>query len=199
MPVPVAARSKAVVYGRSPTAIVGSNSSGSMDICLLCVCLCCQVEVSATSWSLVQRSPTDCGASLCVIKKPRELGGHSPRWAAVPEKIINEINNDICQIVAKVTGKYAGLYVAGYNTAFFVTTFICHYSTHQTGRTDTSRRSVLAPFWPMNIATALPYWYLKIRFSHWQALVRYFTSFRTKQHDQYQQIIWYRTGNYKSD
>jgi len=29
--------------------------------------VCCQVEVSATSWSLVQRSPSDCGASLCVI------------------------------------------------------------------------------------------------------------------------------------
>jgi len=29
--------------------------------------VCCQVEVSATSWSLIQRSPTDCGASLCVI------------------------------------------------------------------------------------------------------------------------------------
>ena len=29
--------------------------------------LCCQVEVFATSWSLVQRSPTDCGVSLCVI------------------------------------------------------------------------------------------------------------------------------------
>jgi hypothetical protein len=29
--------------------------------------VCCQVEVSTTSWSLVQRSPTDCGASLCVI------------------------------------------------------------------------------------------------------------------------------------
>jgi len=29
--------------------------------------VCCQVEVSATSWSLVQTSPTDCGASLCVI------------------------------------------------------------------------------------------------------------------------------------
>jgi len=27
--------------------------------------VCCQVEVSATSWS--QRSPTDYGASLCVI------------------------------------------------------------------------------------------------------------------------------------
>jgi hypothetical protein len=30
--------------------------------------------------------PTDCGASLCVITKPRERRGHSPRWAAVPEK-----------------------------------------------------------------------------------------------------------------
>jgi len=29
--------------------------------------VCCQVEISAMSWSLVQRSPTDCGASLCVI------------------------------------------------------------------------------------------------------------------------------------
>jgi len=29
--------------------------------------VCCQVEDSATSWSLFQRSPTDCGASLFVI------------------------------------------------------------------------------------------------------------------------------------
>jgi hypothetical protein len=29
----------------------------------------CQVEVSATDWSVVQRSPPDCGASLCVISK----------------------------------------------------------------------------------------------------------------------------------
>ena len=29
--------------------------------------VCCQVEFSAMSWSLVQRSPTDCDASLCVI------------------------------------------------------------------------------------------------------------------------------------
>ena len=40
-------------------------------------CLCvvsvafCQVEVSSTSLSLAQRSPTDCDASLCVIKKPQ--------------------------------------------------------------------------------------------------------------------------------
>jgi hypothetical protein len=25
--------------------------------------VCCQVEVSATSWSLVERSPTECGVS----------------------------------------------------------------------------------------------------------------------------------------
>jgi hypothetical protein len=50
--------------------------------------VCCQVEVSATSWSLVPRSPTDCGASLYVIKKPRGRGGHSPRWASEPDKII---------------------------------------------------------------------------------------------------------------
>ena len=31
------------------------------------IVVCCQVEVSATGWSLVQRSPTDCDASLCVI------------------------------------------------------------------------------------------------------------------------------------
>ena len=35
----------------------------------------CQVEVSATDWSPVQRIRTDCGASLCVIKKPRIRGG----------------------------------------------------------------------------------------------------------------------------
>jgi hypothetical protein len=51
--------------------------------------VCCQVEVSATRWSLVQRRVSiDCGASLCVIKKARGRGYHSPRWAAVPEKII---------------------------------------------------------------------------------------------------------------
>ena len=47
---------------------------------------CCQVEVSATSWSLVQRSPTECDASLCVISKPQEWGGHGPHWAAAPQK-----------------------------------------------------------------------------------------------------------------
>ena len=48
-----------------------------MSDCCECV-VCCQVEVSATYWSLVQRSPTDCGVSMCVIKKPRKRGGYSP-------------------------------------------------------------------------------------------------------------------------
>jgi hypothetical protein len=48
--------------------------------------VCCQVEVSATSWSLVQMSPTDCGASCVWSRKPREWGGHSPRWDAAPNK-----------------------------------------------------------------------------------------------------------------
>jgi hypothetical protein len=33
--IPVAARSKAWVYGYSHTGIVGSNSAGGMDVCLL--------------------------------------------------------------------------------------------------------------------------------------------------------------------
>jgi hypothetical protein len=61
----VAARSKAV-FGRSPAEIVFESHEGHG--CLSVVSgVCCRVEVSATGRSLVQRSPTDCGASLCVI------------------------------------------------------------------------------------------------------------------------------------
>ena len=68
LPVPVAARSKAWVCGRSPTEIVRSNPTGGMDVWMFVVSVvCCQVEDSASGWSLLQRSPTDCGASLCVI------------------------------------------------------------------------------------------------------------------------------------
>jgi hypothetical protein len=31
----------------------------------LVIVVCCQVEVSVTGWSLVQRSPTECGVSEC--------------------------------------------------------------------------------------------------------------------------------------
>jgi hypothetical protein len=64
----VAARSKAWVCGGALTGIVGSNHSGGIDVCLLYSVVCCQVEVSASGRSLVQRSPTDCGVCLSVIK-----------------------------------------------------------------------------------------------------------------------------------
>jgi hypothetical protein len=63
----MAARSKAWVCGRSSAGIVGSNPTGAMDGLSVVSVVCCQVEVSATRSSLVKRSPTDCGASLCVI------------------------------------------------------------------------------------------------------------------------------------
>jgi hypothetical protein len=46
LPIPVAARSEAL--GRALAGMVGSNLTGGMDICLLWVFVCCQVEVSAT-------------------------------------------------------------------------------------------------------------------------------------------------------
>ena len=60
--------SRTRVCGRFPAEIVGSNPTGRGLGCLSVVSVVyCQVEVSAASWSMVQRSPTDCGASLCVI------------------------------------------------------------------------------------------------------------------------------------
>ena len=48
--------------------------------------VCCQVEVSATGRSLVQKSPIDCGASLSVNSKRHEWGGHGPLGAVEPKK-----------------------------------------------------------------------------------------------------------------
>jgi hypothetical protein len=39
--------------------------------------VCCQVEVSASGWSLVQRSPTDCGVSK-VCDREASKGGLGP-------------------------------------------------------------------------------------------------------------------------
>jgi hypothetical protein len=41
----------------------GFESHGGHGCLSLVSVECCQVEVSATSWSLVQRSPTECGVS----------------------------------------------------------------------------------------------------------------------------------------
>ena len=50
------------------------------------IVVCCQVEVSAMSWSFVQRNPTDCSASLSVIYKPCEWGGPGPLGVDAPKK-----------------------------------------------------------------------------------------------------------------
>ena len=71
------ARSKVWVCGRSPTETVGSNPIWG-DVCLSVLNVCCQVEVCATRWSLVQKSRTNCGGSLCLIQIPCEWGGLGP-------------------------------------------------------------------------------------------------------------------------
>ena len=64
-PIPVAGRSKTWVCGRSLAGITGSNPAGG-NVCMpLVSVVCCQVEVSASGCSLVQRSPTVCGMSEC--------------------------------------------------------------------------------------------------------------------------------------
>jgi hypothetical protein len=50
-----------------------------MDVCLLSV-VCCQVEVSATGWSLVQGSLIECGVSECdreawIMRRPWLIRG----------------------------------------------------------------------------------------------------------------------------
>ena len=78
--IPVPARSKASVCGWSLAGILGSNPAGDLNICLLFSVVCCQAEITATGWSLVQRSPTDCGVSECdreasTMRRPWPTGG----------------------------------------------------------------------------------------------------------------------------
>jgi hypothetical protein len=84
-PIPVAVRSKAWVFGRSLTRIVGSNLTGGHGCLSLVSVVCCQVEVSATSWSLVQRSPTECGVSkVCDHETSTKRGGPGPYRSVEP-------------------------------------------------------------------------------------------------------------------
>ena len=58
----MAEQSKARICGRSLNGIAVSNPNGGMDVSFVSVV--CQVEVSATGRSLVQKSPTDYGVLL---------------------------------------------------------------------------------------------------------------------------------------
>ena len=68
--------------------------------------MCCQVEVSATGWSLVQSSPTDCGSSFCVILRPREWGGPVQLGAVAP-KLIYLLTPWSSVLLKKLTGSAA--------------------------------------------------------------------------------------------
>jgi len=51
-----------------PSGIMGSNPDGWQGYLYLVGVVCCQVQVSATGWSPVYRSPTEC----CVSEFDRE-------------------------------------------------------------------------------------------------------------------------------
>jgi len=59
---PVAAQSKASVYGRSPAEIVGSNPPGGMDVC----CECCVLSVRGPCDELITR-PKEIYRLWCVV------------------------------------------------------------------------------------------------------------------------------------
>jgi hypothetical protein len=62
-PIPVAARYKEWVCGRSLAGIVGSNPAG---VWMSASCECCVLSGVVLCDELITR-PTECGASLCVI------------------------------------------------------------------------------------------------------------------------------------
>jgi hypothetical protein len=72
----VASRSKAWACGLSLAGIAGSKPNEGMDICL-CDCMRCQVEVSMSGLSLVQRSPTEFGVSNIVRSQSPVRKGHN--------------------------------------------------------------------------------------------------------------------------
>jgi hypothetical protein len=78
-PIPDAARSKALVCDRSPAktgwGFKSHRGHGWMSVVGVVSC----GNFSAKSWSLFQRSLTDCVKSLCVIQIPREWGGPGPK------------------------------------------------------------------------------------------------------------------------
>jgi hypothetical protein len=81
--VPVASRSKSWVYGRSPAAIVGSNPTGGMDVCLLCVVRQKSLRRGDnTSRGVLPSVARRCVCSRNLVKR----GVHSPHWVAEPEK-----------------------------------------------------------------------------------------------------------------
>jgi hypothetical protein len=83
LPTSMAARSKAWVCGRSLVGIVGSNSDGGMNVCLLLGVVCCQVEVSVRADHL-SRGVLPTVVCLSVIVNPRQWRGFGPLGVIAP-------------------------------------------------------------------------------------------------------------------
>jgi len=62
MPVPLAARSKTLVCGRSPAEIVGLNPTGGMDVC----CECCVLS-GRVLWDELVTHPEDSCQLWCIV------------------------------------------------------------------------------------------------------------------------------------
>ena len=61
--------------------------------------VCCQVEVSASGRSLVQRSPTECGVSE-YDRKASIMGGSGPLGAVVPLENLFSDTAAACMAIA---------------------------------------------------------------------------------------------------
>jgi len=90
-PIPVAARFKAWVCGRWIAGIAVSNPTGAWMSLVSFVC--CQVDISATFQSLVQKSPSECGVSggdleTSMMRRPRPTGATEPWKKKFPRTLI---------------------------------------------------------------------------------------------------------------
>jgi hypothetical protein len=97
------------VYGVSLRPLVcwdcGFESHREHRCLSVVIVFCCQVEVSATSWLLVLRSPTDCGANLSLIYKPQEWRGPAQLGAVTPKTGIPCPNHSTWFDCTKKTGE----------------------------------------------------------------------------------------------
>ena len=78
MPVPVAARSKAWVCGRSPAGIAGSNPTGGMDV----YCVCCVLSGRGLCDELISR-PEESYRLWCVVVCDIETSLMRRPWPAL--------------------------------------------------------------------------------------------------------------------
>ena len=83
--------SKAWVCGRSLSAIAGIVAGVGVCVSFVLCVVCCQVEVPAASWSLVQRNTTDCGVSeseleTSPVRRLWPLGLSSHEYTGCPRR-----------------------------------------------------------------------------------------------------------------